>query len=60
MNAVIGMISCVRKKINIKDRQTILLDSYDKKCIVYLILIENDLYKFGNTDNIKRRFLQSN
>lgn len=39
-----------QKEINIKDSQSILLDSYNKKCIVYLILIENELYKFGNTD----------
>lgn len=42
----------------IKDKQNILLNSYHLKCIVYLIkIIINDviLYKFGYTDNIKRR-----
>ena len=39
----------------IKEKQQILLDSYNKKCIVYLIKIRENLYKFGNTDNIKRR-----
>ena len=42
----------------IKDKQQILLDSYHKKCIVYLIkIIVNGiiLYKFGYTDDIKRR-----
>ena len=40
----------------IQDRQSILLHSYHKKSIVYLIKICENLYKFGNTDNIKRRF----
>lgn len=44
------------QKQNIQDRQNILLNSYHKKCIVYLIKINENLYKFGNTDNIKRRF----
>ena len=42
----------------IKDTQQILLDSYNNKSIVYLIkiIIHNIiLYKFGYTDNIKRR-----
>ena len=42
----------------IVDKQDILLHSYHKKSIVYLIkLIHNGriFYKFGNTDNIKRR-----
>jgi phage anti-repressor protein len=40
---------------NIQDRQVILLNSYHKKCIVYLIFIQHNLYKFGFTDNIKLR-----
>ena len=42
----------------IKEKQQILLDSYNQKCIVYLIKIKNNLYKFGHTDNIKRRFTE--
>jgi len=48
-----------KDKDHIKDKQQILLDSYDGKSIVYLILICGILYKFGNTDNIKRRFQAS-
>ena len=40
---------------NIKDKESILLKSYDKKSIVYLIFISGILWKFGYTDNIKRR-----
>ena len=45
-----------QQKKFIQDKQEILLTSYDKKCIVYIIKINANLYKFGNTDNIKRRF----
>jgi hypothetical protein len=44
-----------KKKQFIKDRQQILLDSFHQKCIVYLIKITNTLFKFGNSDDIKRR-----
>jgi predicted GIY-YIG superfamily endonuclease len=44
----------------IKEKQQILLDSYDKKCIVYIIKIRENMYKFGNTDNIKRRLCEHN
>jgi prophage antirepressor-like protein len=40
----------------IQNCQQILLDSYNKKCIVYLIKITNTLFKFGNTDDIVKRF----
>jgi len=39
----------------IQNTQQILFNSYHKKSIVYLIKINENLYKFGNTD-IKRRF----
>jgi predicted GIY-YIG superfamily endonuclease len=42
----------------IKERQQILLDSYNLKSIVYLIKIRENMYKFGNTNNIKRRFCE--
>lgn len=45
-----------QQKQFIQDKQEILLTSYNKKCIVYIIKINENLYKFGNTDNIKRRF----
>ena len=41
---------------NILDKQNILLQSYHKVSVVYLIKINENLYKFGETDNIKRRF----
>jgi prophage antirepressor-like protein len=41
---------------NIKDKETILLKSYDKKSVVYLILINGILYKFGYSNDIKERF----
>ena len=44
-----------KEQFYIQDRQQILLDSYNKKCIVYLIFIKDNLYKFGFTDNIKLR-----
>jgi predicted GIY-YIG superfamily endonuclease len=44
----------------IKEKQQILLDSYDKKSIVYIIKIRKNMYKFGNTDNIKRRLCEHN
>lgn len=40
---------------NIDNKQRILLDSYHKKCIVYLIKIVGTLYKFGWSDNIEQR-----
>ena len=40
---------------NIKEKEQILLKSYDKKCIVYLILIKENLFKFGFTNNITQR-----
>jgi hypothetical protein len=40
----------------IKDKQHLLLNSYHLKCIVYIIKINNTLYKFGNSDDIKTRF----
>jgi len=45
-----------QQKEFIKDKQEMLLSSYNQKCIVYIIKINQNLYKFGNTDNIKRRF----
>jgi hypothetical protein len=45
-----------KESVHIKDKQQILLDSYDGKSVVYIILICGILYKFGNTDSIKRRF----
>ena len=39
----------------IEDKEKILLSSYHKESVVYLIKIKDNLYKFGNTDNIKRR-----
>lgn len=40
---------------NIQDKQNVLLESYHKISLCYLIHIYGLLYKFGNTDNIKRR-----
>lgn len=39
----------------IKDREQLLLESYNKKSIVYLIFISNSLWKFGMTNNIYER-----
>jgi hypothetical protein len=43
---------CLKQKTiqNIQDRQVILLNSYHKNHIVYLIFIQHNLYKFGFTD----------
>jgi phage anti-repressor protein/predicted GIY-YIG superfamily endonuclease len=41
---------------SILDKQNILLQSYHKVSVVYLIKVQENLYKFGETDNIKRRF----
>jgi len=40
----------------IQNKQDLLLNNFDKDSIVYIIKINEDLFKFGNTDNIKRRF----
>jgi len=45
------------KKINKQDKQEILLKSYNKKSVVYLILISEILYKYGYTDDIQKRLL---
>lgn len=42
----------------IQNTQNLLLKNFHKKPIVYLIKINENLYKFGNTDNIKRRFTE--
>lgn len=39
-----------------KDTKNTLLDSFDKKWIVYLIKIRDSLYKFGSSRDIKERF----
>jgi prophage antirepressor-like protein len=44
------------KILLIENKQELLLNNFDKDTIVYLIKISENLYKFGNTDNIKRRF----
>jgi hypothetical protein len=44
------------KILLIENKQELLLNNFDKNTIVYLIKINENLYKFGNTDNIKRRF----
>jgi len=40
----------------IKEKENTLLEIFDYKSIIYLIHIEDNLYKFGLTDNIKTRF----
>ena len=45
------------KKVNKQDKQEILLKSYSKKSVVYLILISDILYKYGYTDDIQKRLL---
>jgi len=52
----------LRNQLQLKDLQMIQncqqirLDSYNKKCVVYLIKITNTLFKFGNTYDIIKRF----
>jgi hypothetical protein len=40
----------------IKEKENTLLEIFDYKSLIYLIHIEDNLYKFGLTDNIKTRF----
>ena len=40
---------------NEKEKHQLLVNSYFKKSIVYLIRLYNNLYKFGYTNNIKKR-----
>jgi hypothetical protein len=40
----------------IKEKENTLLEIFDYKSIIYLIHIEDNLYKFGLTNNIKTRF----
>lgn len=40
---------------NIKDKENILLQNYNYKSIVYLIIIKDNLYKFGWTNDIQKR-----
>jgi hypothetical protein len=40
----------------IKEKENTLLEIFNFKSIIYLINIEDNLYKFGLTDNIKMRF----
>ena len=40
---------------NTKEKQDLLIHSYHKKCIVYLIKVSDTLYKFGFSNNIKKR-----
>jgi phage anti-repressor protein len=44
-----------QKEINKSDKQEILLRSYHKKYIVYLVHIRDILYKFGHSDDIRDR-----
>lgn len=46
-----------QKQINIQDKETVLLQNYHKKNIVYFILIEGILWKFGWTNDIHTRLL---
>ena len=52
------------KKIEDKENETllktqkILLQSYNFKNVIYLIKLEENIYKFGYSDNIKERFKQ--
>ena len=39
-----------------KEKEEILLSSFDKKKVVYLIHINNDLYKFGYSNDISSRY----
>jgi predicted GIY-YIG superfamily endonuclease len=39
----------------IKEKEKTLLHAYDDKFIVYLIKLDKNLYKFGSSENIKRR-----
>jgi hypothetical protein len=40
------------------EKQKILIESYHRRNIVYLIKIENNLYKYGKTCDIKARFIK--
>jgi prophage antirepressor-like protein len=41
---------------NIKDKENILLQNYKDRSVVYLILIKDNLYKFGWSNEIQERF----
>jgi hypothetical protein len=56
-NELKEMLKIKDKKIidNLKENEKLLIKHFDKKSILYLIQIEENLYKYGLSDDIKRR-----